>query len=232
MSNEPPRDPFGDAPNPNAPPPRDFAPQGRDLSGPPPHGPFSSGTPGYGGGYGGSASAPPPDAYPPTAPAASPWPWIFGIVAVLGVLALVCCGGIGLIGYRATVAMSEGFGGMILSEVREDIENDPRLIEEIGEVQEITMDMTGSMNEPDEWLMFDVEGAEQTAKLKVRPDQTAGPNTVAEVLLVLESGEEVSIPLPSNDRRNEEARFDPESETYLREESVEMTESYDGDSDP
>jgi hypothetical protein len=125
----------------------------------------------------------------PFAPQSQPrsgisWMWLLGCGGLCFVL---CCGGgIGLATF--------GFA-LISSEVKDQIRDNPKFREHIGEVQEFEMDLAGSFSDDDDdTYRYRVRGTKGSGELTVK--QTTGPDgdeVVEEAELRLSDGKKVQV---------------------------------------
>jgi hypothetical protein len=100
---------------------------------------------------------------------------------------LLCCGGvIGVVTF--------GFS-MMSSEVKDQIRDNPKFREHIGEVQEFEMDLAGSFSDDvDESFRYRVRGTKGSGELTVMQSTGAdGTQTISEAELRLADGTKVQV---------------------------------------
>lgn len=151
------------------------------------------------GGYGSSPSDPlnpyagygTPGMSPP--PRRSAWPWILGIGG--GVLLLLCAG-CGLAMYFSVTGVMGFMGGM----VKEQIQNDPVIVEHIGDVQSVDINYTATGQEAEKnpqpgrnVLVFDVKGSKGSGQLVGTQVQAAAPGHVLEDMKLRKGGQEYPL---------------------------------------
>lgn len=115
-----------------------------------------------------------------------------GIASLLGML--VCCGGFAMLGY---------FGlGVVGDVVQAEVENSPTIIEHIGEIDSMSLNLTATGEEaqgvePGQAapMVFDVQGSKGSGMIVAQQSRTSpGINSA---VLVLPSGERFPIELAS-----------------------------------
>ena len=86
--------------------------------------------------------------------------WI-GLLAIVGLCSLCCCGGVGWFVYYGLTLTTD--------EVRDQVADNPALVEQIGELTSMDMDYTRSMADQDEdaWY-YRVRGTKGEGTLEVR----------------------------------------------------------------
>ncbi|MGV3483954.1 MAG: hypothetical protein ACO1RT_06015 [Planctomycetaceae bacterium] len=119
---------------------------------------------------------------PPPAKSNTLW-WVLGILGfvIIGG-ALVCCGG----GYFAYQFSSQMAG----SAVKDVVANDPAIVEHIGTIENISLNLgaTGNAGGGNK-VVFDVSGDKGSGQLEVVMDNNPGGQTVNSCVLVLPNGE-------------------------------------------
>ncbi len=114
--------------------------------------------------------------------------WILAIVLLLGgAAALICCGG-GLWVMR--------FGlNMVTTEVEDQLRDNPRLREQVGDVESFEMDWTRSLRDQDEdTFVYRVRGTKGTGQVTVRHvTGDDGNEKILSAQLRLPSGETVEL---------------------------------------
>lgn len=119
--------------------------------------------------------------------------WIgCGLVALL--VPLLCCGGIGMIGYYGLDVM----GDM----VRAEVENSPTVIEHFGEIESMSLDFSATAEEAQNIqpgqgspMVFDVQGSKGSGQIIIQ--QSGGGQGIDAAVLVTSSGERYPIELAS-----------------------------------
>jgi hypothetical protein len=108
--------------------------------------------------------------------------WILGGGALL--MVMVCCGGVvGLLAFTKSYMQTE---------VKEQLRDNPKLREQIGELETVELDFNGTMAEDDDnTFRYNVKGTKATAELTVieSPDD----ETIVEAHLRLKDGTKVQI---------------------------------------
>jgi len=131
-----------------------------------------------------------PSFHDPFAPQPQPrrgtsWMWLLGCGGLF-MFVLCCGGGIGLATF--------GFA-LISSEVKDQIRDNPKFREHIGEVQEFEMDLAGSFGDDDDnTYRYRVRGTKGSGELSVK--QRTGPDSnevIDEAELRLSDGTKVQI---------------------------------------
>jgi hypothetical protein len=145
-------------------------------------------------GPGGSTYSPSSFGGPYSSPGVPPKPDRSGCIVgsiVAGILGaiLLCCGGCGLFGYFALDADYKERARQLSVDYR----NDPKMKEQVGEVQEISYNWGASLNEEDaDTHIYDVRGDKGNAQIVAVEEYTDGP--FSSVRLRNDKGE---WPLPS-----------------------------------
>jgi len=149
--------------------------------------------PGFGTGGGANPYANPPGVGTPPPRKSNAWIWILGIVGVLGLAMVVCCGVGTYFAYSAGV-------NMMAQMIKEEIKDDPQVKEHIGEIQDMPLNLMKSSEETqkrgtgDNILIFDVKGSTGNGEVIVHQSKQPQPGeTFKKIDLRLDSGEEISL---------------------------------------
>jgi hypothetical protein len=114
------------------------------------------------------------------------WLLIAGVI-VSGGLLLVCCGGLGALGY---------FGlGVITTEIEDQLRDNPVLRDKVGDIQSFDMDLTRSVaaDEEDVWV-YQVQGSKAQGVITVNHvTDDDGNEQIQTAKLKLSSGEEFDL---------------------------------------
>lgn len=167
--------------NPNA-APRPHAGGGAPLPGGQP-----AGGPGYPPGSGGKPK--------------SIMPWILGILGVLAVLTLVCCGGLVYLGFQAQGQLAAMTGEIFREQYAEGLNANPDFAENVGEVESMSMNFTAigevAQENPNQqgapWLVFDVQGTQADAMVRIRVREDGSDPQIADAILILGDGTELPM---------------------------------------
>jgi hypothetical protein len=123
----------------------------------------------------------------------SVWLWVLGIGG--GVVLLLCCGCVGL-GYFGFTGIMGFMGDM----VKQQIENDPVIVEHIGEVKSVTVNYTDTgkekQNNPQPGrnvLVFDVQGTKGSGQVVGTQVQAPEPGLVLENARLRKDGKEYPL---------------------------------------
>ena len=115
-----------------------------------------------------------------------------GIVGVVGLL--LCCGVMGMFAYVAP--------GLFGDIVKAEVENSPTVIEHIGEIESMTLSMSASIDEAENFepgqatpMAFEVQGTKGSGTIMVQQSRTG--QGIDSAVLVLPSGERLPIELAS-----------------------------------
>jgi len=149
--------------------------------------------PGFGTGGGVNPYANPPGVGAPPPRKSNAWIWILGIVGVLGLGMVICCGAGGYFAYSAGV-------NMMAEMVKEAVADDPQVQEHIGEITSMPMNLIKSTEETekrgtgDNILVFEAKGTKGNGEFIVHQPKRPQPGEVFKKIdLRLPSGEEISI---------------------------------------
>jgi hypothetical protein len=150
--------------------------------------------PGFGTGGVNPYSNPPGVGAPPPRKSNS-WIWILGIVGLLGIGMVVCCG---IFGYYA---FSQGMG-MAANIAKEQVQGHPTIVEKFGEIESATMNFVKSTEETQKrgtgtnFFVIEVEGTnDQKGELIVEQARNpSGPDDMfSKIDLRMPGGEVISI---------------------------------------
>jgi hypothetical protein len=119
--------------------------------------------------------------------------WILGIVGVLGLALVICCG-VG--GYSAY-----SFGMNVMAEaIKQEIKDDPQVREHIGEISDMSVNLAKTGEETqkrgtgDNILVFEIKGSNGNGELIVHQAKQPQPGEFFKKIdLRLDSGEEISL---------------------------------------
>jgi hypothetical protein len=126
---------------------------------------------------------PPPNAYAPGPLAPPPRRgsrvllWVFGGIGCLGVLALLCCGGLGYFGFRAGT-------GALTQSLKQEVAGNAFVEQEMGEVQTVSMNLMETGPEQKRrggegnWMVFDATGTKGDGKFIVQMSQQPQPGNM------------------------------------------------------
>jgi len=151
--------------------------------------------PGFGAGGGMNPYANPPGVGAPPPRKSNAWIWILGIVGVLGLGMVICCGGGVYFAYSAGVSMMEKM-------VKDEVADDPQVQKHIGEIKSMPLNLIKSTEETDKRgtgddnvLVFEVKGTEGNGEFIVHQPKRPKPGEVFKKidLRLLPTGEEISI---------------------------------------
>ncbi|MCI0356870.1 MAG: hypothetical protein L0211_00085 [Planctomycetaceae bacterium] len=150
--------------------------------------------PGYGAGGGVNPYSNPPGVGAPPPRKSNTWLWILGIVGVLGIGTLICCG-VG--GYAL---FSVGMGA-VTQELKNQVAGDPNVERHLGEIKNLSIDVMATGTETEkrgrgaQVLVFNAQGSEgKEAKFIVEQSRNPQPGDMfSKIDLRLPSGEEISI---------------------------------------
>jgi hypothetical protein len=151
-----------------------------------------------GGQFGGGGGAPNPFAAT-TGPGLEPprkksnaWIWFLGGIAVAGILAVVCCGGVGIFGFT--------FGTKVIGdELKKEVADHPEVQKHLGEVESVSMNLMASGEEGQkrpgqQVLVFDAKGSAGSGQFIVEQNPAPQPgNVFKKIDLRLPSDETISI---------------------------------------
>ncbi len=123
----------------------------------------------------------------------SPWMWILGIGG--GVVLLLCCG-CGMLGYFGFYGVMGVMEGM----VRDQIKDDPVIVEHIGELQTVKTNITATGEEKQQnpqpgrnVLVFDVTGTKGSGQVVGTQVQAPEPGLVLENARLRKDGKEYPL---------------------------------------
>jgi hypothetical protein len=150
--------------------------------------------PDYGAGSGVNPYANPPGVGMPPPHKSNAWLWILGIVGILGIGMVVCCGGFGYWGF------SQGMN-MVADMAKKEAEDHPAVQEHLGGIASASMNFVKSTEETQKrgtgtnFFVIDVKGENETdAELIVEQSKDPAPGEMFSTIdLRLPSGEEISI---------------------------------------
>lgn len=118
----------------------------------------------------------------------SSWLWAIVALAGLGIVGIVvCCGG----GFWL---MSFGLNVMT-AEVEDDLRDNPRFQEHVGEIQQFEMDWSRSFGENDnDTFVYNVKGTKGSGKITIKHiTNDAGEEEIVSASLRLDSGQTVEL---------------------------------------
>lgn len=109
--------------------------------------------------------------------------WVIGILVGVVLLGLLCCGAVGVVGYLGL--------GQIGTQVTEQIQDDPVIVDQIGEVESVSMSImaTGEYQQEsgeEGVIVFDIKGSKGSGKLRARQ---SGSDQFGDYVLVKEGQE-------------------------------------------
>lgn len=123
----------------------------------------------------------------------SVWPWVLGIGG--GVVLLLCCG-CGLFGYFGFT----GVMGVLEGMVRDQIKDDPVIVQHIGELQSVKTNLTATGEEKQRnpqpgrnVLVFDVKGTKGSGQVVGTQVQAPEPGLVLENARLRKDGQEFPL---------------------------------------
>lgn len=123
--------------------------------------------------------------YAPKTPGSSLWVWV--LLALGGVAGVCCCGGgVGLVMFGMNI---------VTAEIADELRDNPKFREHIGELQEMDVDYIASAaKDDDETFVYDVKGDKGSGELTVK-HVTAddGSEQIVEATLRLPDGKQVQI---------------------------------------
>ena len=131
----------------------------------------------------------PPDPYRRPKAGASPWLIVGVIGGVVGLGALICCGGCGVLMWFGKGAME--------TEVANQLRDHPDFQQHIGEIQEFKYNLTASGAEPEfDVDVYEVVGTRGRGTVTVRTRmEDDGSSTVLWAKIRLDTGQQVEINL-------------------------------------
>jgi hypothetical protein len=149
--------------------------------------------PGFGAGGGVNPYSNPPGVGAPPPKKSNTWIWILGIVGVLGLGMVICCGVGGYFVYSAGV-------NMMAEMVKQEVADDPQVQEHIGEISSMPLNLIKSTEETekrgtgDNILVFEAKGTKGNGEFIVHQPKQPQPGEVFKKIdLRLPGGEEISI---------------------------------------
>ena len=136
----------------------------------------------------------PPGVGAPPPRKSNAWIWILGIVGLLGIGMVVCCGVGGYFAFNAGM-------GVVTNELKNEVAGDPNIQQHLGEIENLSVDIIASGQEAEkrgrgaQVLVFNAEGSEgKEAKIIAEQSKQPQPgNMFSKIDLRLPSGEEISI---------------------------------------
>jgi hypothetical protein len=152
---------------------------------------------GYQSGFGAGGANPyanPPGVGAPPPRKSNTWIWILGIIGVLGIGMVVCCGVGGY--FMFNVGM-----GVVQNELKNELASDPNVGRHLGEIKNLSVDLIASGQETEkrgqgaQVLVFNAQGSEGK-EAKIIAEQSRNPqagNMFSKIDMRLPSGEEISI---------------------------------------
>ncbi len=150
--------------------------------------------PGFGTGGGVNPYSNPPGVGAPPPRKSNSWIWILGIVGVLGIGMVVCCGVGGYFAFNMGM-------NVVVQELKNEVAGDPNVERHLGEIKNLSVDVIASGKETDkrgsgaQVLVFNAQGSEgKEASFIV--EQSRHPQhggMFDKIDLRLKSGEEISI---------------------------------------
>ncbi|TWU42801.1 cytochrome c oxidase assembly factor Coa1 family protein [Novipirellula artificiosorum] len=157
------------------------------------------------------------------------WLWVLGTIVVLGVVGgLVCCGG--------SYFMFQMGQGMMGEEITRQIDGDPTVVEQIGEIESVKMSISETANQEMTQgkpgaIAFDIQGDKGSGVLVIQQDQgvPGQPFALRSAELVLPDGTRHQlIPAdnaePSSGESDSEMQDQPEDLNDFRVRDIESPE--------
>lgn len=130
---------------------------------------------------------------PPPPPRSSGMKWVLIVLVVLGLLALVCCGGCAAFTYWGYTVGAKQAG----LEVAAQVEDDPAVQEHLGDNLELMMNLSSSTQEQQQRgrqvLVFDATGSKGSGTIIVFPNPGGGPGSFESAILKLPDGKELPL---------------------------------------
>ena len=150
--------------------------------------------PGFGAGGGVNPYSNPPGVGAPPPRKSNSWLWILGIVGVLGLAMVICCGVGGYFAFNAGMSV-------VTNELKNEVAGDPNVQQHLGEIKNLSVDLIASGEEAEkrghgaQVLVINAQGSEgQEAKFIAEQSRQPQPgNMFSKIDLRLPSGEEISI---------------------------------------
>lgn len=128
------------------------------------------------------------------------------VARILGILVIVALIGMGACGACAYIALKWG-SGVFEEQVESELRDDPVVLEHIGELESVSLDLRATGNEPElDVYVFDVQGTTGSGRLVLRLRTDRGEPEILSGRLELEDGRAYELD------QEIEPRDDPEPE--------------------